>query len=306
MKKGLVDFDKIMEDFYQHCFDAGSACPLKKDSDKKPSSIRKRVERFISDLETSPIPVAYQGRTRLITSFAVRSMITLDFYSPILQYTGVATTLAQTMAGNYTAFLSVTAQTKTELETACIDPNATTTPSILGYSWQNEASLGVACGDGALGAGERSLSWAEDVVDFVSNQSSTAAEFWVKNSLSCLGWKYKPKEIFTGPFGSSPASSSYGDGKGTEAPLLILTSRYDPVTPLQHAWTVSKSHNGSAVVIQESLGHTALLAAKSNCTAKIVREYFNTGKVPRNGTTCEADCVATIPPKPCEGLSGAF
>ncbi|KAH6640234.1 TAP-like protein-domain-containing protein [Chaetomium tenue] len=87
-----------------------------------------------------------------------------------------------------------------------------------------------------------------------------------------------------------------------QAPLLILSSRTDHVTPLANAHRLSSLHGGSAVVVQESVGHGALISAVSQCTWELVRAYFRTGAVPRNGTVCEADCRPHIPYRGCEGL----
>ncbi|EAQ85424.1 hypothetical protein CHGG_09438 [Chaetomium globosum CBS 148.51] len=90
-----------------------------------------------------------------------------------------------------------------------------------------------------------------------------------------------------------------------QAPLLILSSRTDHVTPLANAYHLSSLHGGSAVVVQESVGHAAQMSAVSECTRELVRAYFRTGEVPRNGTVCEADCRAQIPFRGCEGMPPA-
>jgi len=84
--------------------------------------------------------------------------------------------------------------------------------------------------------------------------------------------------------------------------MLILSARYDHATPLENAFALSRMHEGSAVVVQESVGHVALSVSTSECTAKIVREYFDTGRLPVNGTSCAADCEAGIPFKACPGV----
>jgi len=73
-----------------------------------------------------------------------------------------------------------------------------------------------------------------------------------------------------------------------EAPLLFLSSRFDPVTPLSSAYAMSARHPGSSVMVQESAGHTALHSAQSNCTKLVVQKYFETGEVPMMGKICEA------------------
>ncbi|KAK5994926.1 Serine protease Hip1-like protein [Cladobotryum mycophilum] len=74
------------------------------------------------------------------------------------------------------------------------------------------------------------------------------------------------------------------------APLLFLNSRLDPVTPLSAARAMAKGHPGSAVVVQESMGHTALINGPSKCTWDIVSEYLSSGNVPKTETVCETSC----------------
>lgn len=83
-----------------------------------------------------------------------------------------------------------------------------------------------------------------------------------------------------------------GPRTGPAASLLILSNRIDPITPLENACKLSHHHPGSSVVV-ESVGHCAL--TRSKCIKDITREYFNTGKVPTNGTTRAAESKASIP-----------
>ncbi|KAK0715933.1 Alpha/Beta hydrolase protein [Lasiosphaeris hirsuta] len=142
--------------------------------------------------------------------------------------------------------------------------------------WCSEATFGVLCGDSAATAAQRvrSVSWAREEARIL---------------LTCVDWQFAPKDAFSGPFESS-------------VPLLILSNRYDPATPLANAYALSRQHRGSAVVVQESYGHATVLTSTSNCTAGIIREYFSSGKLPANGTSSAANCAASIPFKSCPGL----
>ena len=71
---------------------------------------------------------------------------------------------------------------------------------------------------------------------------------------------------------------------------------------LENAYALSRLHGGSSVAVVDAVGHCALLATTSACMYGIVQEYFHTGKVPVNGTVCEAECVPHIPFKACPGL----
>lgn len=250
------------------------------------------MDSFIGSLENSPVPTVYEGRTRLVTSLLVRTTIHDSLYDPIYLYEVLSEVLASSIAGNYTLLLQ---NSPVDLESSCNAQNATYPPA--SYTWANDAMSSILCGDSSLDADERNITWATDLVNFLYEQSPTAGEEWIRIPLSCIGWKFKPKFLFRGPFGSSKEVNSTSN-----APLLILSNRHDPVTPLANAYAVSQSYFGSTVVVQESWGHTALLTSRSNCTAGIVREYFDSGKLPQEGTVCEQDCVPSIPYKACPGL----
>jgi hypothetical protein len=61
------------------------------------------------------------------------------------------------------------------------------------------------------------------------------------------------------------------------------------VCPLGHALAVQERYPGSRLLIQDSYGHCALLAAPSRCTAKHLRAFFVEGILPASGTVCEVD-----------------
>ncbi|KAJ5108532.1 hypothetical protein N7456_005207 [Penicillium angulare] len=295
-EKNLNDFEKVLDHFYKTCFEAGVECPLKKDSDRSAGAIRERVSSFLNNLEVSPVSAVYQGRASLVTSLLVRTLIHTALYSPITKYESLSIALAESLAGNHTLVLENSA---VDLESACEIKNVTYPAE--SYSWSDNAASGILCGDSALDAGNRSLTWARDIVDTLYEQSPTAGEAWTKIPLSCVGWNFKPNFLFRGPFGSS-AQSVKGSNHTSNAPLLVISNRYDHATPLANAYAVSQSHAGSTVVVQESFGHCALLTSRSNCTANIVSEYFNTGRIPEHGTVCEQDCIPSIPFKACPGL----
>ncbi|KAH7347161.1 TAP-like protein-domain-containing protein [Plectosphaerella cucumerina] len=172
--------------------------------------------------------------------------------------------------------------------------------SIRRNNWgcESEAGMSVLCGDSAADAGERNISWARNIVDKLEKQSPTTGESWARIPLACSGWKYQPSHVFRGPFGHKDFEATSPEDKPA-APLFILSTRYDHATPLANAEYLSTLYPGSAVLIQEGWGHCALLTSKSKCTAKHLRTYFDTGKVPVNGETCEEDCTPSIPWKEC-------
>jgi len=282
----------VIDRFYQTCFEAGTNCQLRQVGDKDAAAIRGRVDRLIRALETSPVAVVQDGRVHLVTSRLIRETIRQTLYHPICSYEALSEVLSQSLRDNHTALVSR-------------GPNLCTRPArtyaLPECPWCDEAAMGVLCGDSAAAASDRprSVAWARDLVHFFQKQSPTAGEPWSHNVLACAGWQFRPKFAFGGPFGT-PAPGTTANAPA--APLLILANRFDHATPLANAFALSKAHGGSVVVVQESVGHVALLTSTSRCTADIVREYFETGKVPATGTQCPEDCKAGIPFKPFPGL----
>jgi autophagy-related protein 17 len=293
-----MDAEDAVDALYQTCFDAGEACPLYKSTDTSAASIRVRVDALIHDLEEAPVPTIHNGRVYLVSSLFVREEIRQSLYTPIPKFDPLSRSLAAALAGNFSLILSNPAVLGSDNRPAvCTEAPATSPPTA--FTNQAEANLGIACGDSQALAGDRTtLDWAAATVSRIANQSSSIGEVWATLPLVCAGWRFNPPYAFRGPFGSPapPANDT------AAAPLLILSSRTDHVTPLVNAYRLSTLHGGSAVVVQESVGHCALMSAVSECTWEFVRKYFRTGVVPRNGTVCEADCRAEIPYRGCEGL----
>lgn len=57
------------------------------------------------------------------------------------------------------------------------------------------------------------------------------------------------------------------------------------MTPLRNAIKMSKGFPGSAILQQDTEGHCSS-ASVSFCTARALRAYFQTGKLPEKGTVC--------------------
>lgn len=65
----------------------------------------------------------------------------------------------------------------------------------------------------------------------------------------------------------------------TDFPVLFLSNKYDPVTPLHAALKMTRKFVNASIVEQEAEGHCTL-ACTSLCTIKHIRAYLNEGIVP--------------------------
>lgn len=150
-----------------------------------------------------------------------------------------------------------------------------------------DALAAISCSDGQSSAHLTLDDWAE-YFQQLANQSATG-NVWSEVRFKCANWDAKPAYRFEGPFTSPAHDPSLAEGKPA-APLLFLSSRIDPVTPLANAYAMAARHPGSAVVAQDSVGHCALATAASACTTAIVKRYFEDGTVPEGGAACETGC----------------
>ncbi|OBR14913.1 Alpha beta hydrolase fold family [Colletotrichum higginsianum IMI 349063] len=99
----------------------------------------------------------------------------------------------------------------------------------------------------------------------------------VPYQMTCNQRTTRPRWRFDGPF----------EGK-TDHPILFIANRADNITPLLSARNNSAGFPGSAVLVQNSYGHTSL-AAPSKCTRQYINAYFQNGTLPPAGTECEGD-----------------
>lgn len=302
--ENVNDAEAAVDAFYRTCFDSGAACPLRQDGDASSADIRARVDALLATLRDSPVSTIHNNRIYVVTSYLVSQKFRTSLYEPIANYESLAVSLAEALAGNFSAILSDAAVMGPDLRSdVCAESPATGSESSSpqDYNHVNEAARGVICGDSHAAAGTRDLAWAGRTVARITGQSGTTGEGWTNVPLGCAGWPFDQAYTFPGPFGS-PAPGNSSDIPA--APLLLLSTKTDHATPLGNAYTLSRLHQGSSVAVVDAVGHCALLATVSACVYGIVQEYFHTGKVPANGTVCQADCVPNIPFQACPGLPG--
>ncbi|KAI1078421.1 TAP-like protein-domain-containing protein [Whalleya microplaca] len=323
----LQDSEKIVSYFYTSCFEVGTpTCALKRSTDTKWEDMKARVDALVAKADAQPISVLRDDdkTTAIITGFEVLDVFRSALYSPLTGFRRVAETLSGALEGNYTLLLSTLSSPAAKLSESCTHPNNT----VLATKIAGDASHAIMCGDGEDSTHLTPADWSAYVSELKS-QSPTLGAFWAKIRFECAGWTIRPRWRYTGPFGtphppsasafSSPDQKSHDDnnqlprGGGwgedsneaeanqgrPEAPLLFLSSRLDPVTPLRNAYAMAASHAGAGLVVQESAGHCAS-AVPSACTRDIIRVYLASGTMPGPGTTCEADCG---PWAPCEEVA---
>lgn len=76
----LLDTDKIVDYFYDTCFDGEENCPLWKEGDKSGKDIKGRIDKLISDADTNPISLVQSdgsSNLRVITGNDIRQAFVL-------------------------------------------------------------------------------------------------------------------------------------------------------------------------------------------------------------------------------------
>ncbi|PIL33846.1 hypothetical protein GSI_03552 [Ganoderma sinense ZZ0214-1] len=116
----------------------------------------------------------------------------------------------------------------------------------------------------------------------ITRVAPTVGALWAVYHLECTQWPVRPKWRYTGALAGSPAH-----------PILIVQPKFDPAGPLHDALEVRKRYEGTGLLVQNSYGHTTP-SAPSACTARYVREYFETGTLPEEGTVCEPDVLPFV------------
>ncbi|KAI1806954.1 TAP-like protein-domain-containing protein [Daldinia bambusicola] len=277
--KNLQDTQKDYDQLFINCFEAGSQCAVFEESDSGPDDIRSRVDAFLNQLDEAPAQVVTNSSIEEITRADFAAVIFSSLYEPQEYFPNSASLLAQGMRGEFAAlYASLGTPQASEY---C----PTTIPST--YTWTQDAEVAVACGD-ADPAGDMTIQEFQDYLHEILGQSPDFGAAWAQIRLGCRGWRVRPEYRFTGPFGT-PAADPDGAPDRPRAPILFVSSRYDPVTPHANAVAMAKDHAGSRVLLQDSPGHGALFSP-GKCREEYIRKYLETGELPPEGTVCQPDC----------------
>ncbi|KAI0839612.1 alpha/beta-hydrolase [Hypoxylon sp. FL0890] len=283
--KNLQDTLKVYDIYWSSCFEAGSQCALYKPNDTSADDIRHRVETFLNELDASPAPFTSKNNIEEITKADIIYLILEALYQPLQLFPYGATLLSEAMAGNFSGVY-------TALHTSGVlpTPSDSCASAPKSYTWSSDTLAAIACGDAASQAGLSTAAF----LTYLHEQKATAGDFgawWARVRLNCKGWRVRPSYRFEGPFTTPKADPSLVSGiQGRPAaPLLFLSSMYDPVTPRANAVAMAREHAGAVVLVQDSAGH-GTQSVPGRCRDGYVRRYFETGEVPADGTVCEADC----------------
>lgn len=303
-----VDADAIIDQLFEGCFAAGpTRCALARSGDKSASSIGDRLWGWIGALDAAPVSgLSYAGSSIVMTGADIRRIMGSAAYSPLVAFRPLAQLLDDAMRGtNLAALLSAieTGSYGGPLQNACPVAPPPDGSSSGKLEQGSDGTTSVVCGDGADVTG-KNLTWWQSYQAQQLARSSVLGEFWTTIRLPCARWRLRANWVFRGPY-TTPEPSRRGDApqKGRPAaPLLFLTNRLDPVTPLRAARAMAAQHPGAKVVVQETMGHCAFASAYSPCTKDAVAEYFDTGTLPdEEEASCPVECGPWNASTACSG-----
>ena len=224
-----------------------------------------RVFNIIDKLEAHPIAVPFAKKgPRLLTWSTIRTEMFYSTFTPLRSFYKLAEDLIAIETNNQTALPALVDGVGYECD--CHSSSLVTVEP-------TEANAAISCGDGEYY--EESTAEIESYLNETSTVSPLFAGIYLENRINCNGWLVRPKWRYTGSFSAN-----------TSTPLLVVSTRYDPVSPFAHARAVKERFFGAGMVIQESMGHCSV-TAPSVCTAKAVRAYFEEGRVPRDDLVCQ-------------------
>jgi len=244
--------------------------------------IRGRFDSIIHSLKKTPLGVSaskFRGPA-VITYSDLKALIGNVVYKPYAQFKMLSDVMSGIERGNGTLLANqkLSNEDPPHLTTECREKgpysDACNPVPLAGSSPEIQSSI--LCSD----AVDQTHLTKKDFVEYwhtLQSQSETLGDGWTEIRMGCAFWNITARNKFDGPIGGKTAS-----------PILFIGNTYDPVTPLRNAFTMSNKFYGSTVLHQESEGHCSS-AGPSVCSAKIIREYFQTGKLPKKGTTCPQD-----------------
>ncbi|EPT00976.1 hypothetical protein FOMPIDRAFT_1121428 [Fomitopsis schrenkii] len=262
----LIDTDAVWASLPTFCHQAGpSKCVLYRDT---PEAIEARIEAIMEGIKQQPLAVPFApSGPYVITYRALHYYAFQAMYNPVATFPALSRALIAIEQNNQTALEGLEETFGAGVKCQCDEPSP--------WVAESDAFHAIACGDGEPVTYTKEL--YRTYFENLEATSKFAAPYWGRIFLRCTEWPIRPKWRYTGPLAAP----------NTSHPLLIVSPRYDTVCPLSDAERVHERYS-SGLLVQNSYGHCSL-AAPSLCTAKYVREYFEDGTLPEEGTVCEVD-----------------
>lgn len=266
------DTERTLVNYFNECVNAGvELCPIANFTgpDTTAEDLHKAYAQVFQELLNNPIylpdsyvPAPWYQPGNIPVYMLLKYLTLGELYGPV-QYGTLTQIIGLALTRDWaTAF---------EILSEQLNQNTTETPWNLGLN----AFHGIACGDGRFRADK-----VEDMFSWTQAQAAagTFADGFGPQTWPCAQWKFDAKERYNGPF--TAINTSY--------PVLFVQGNHDPITPLSGAYEASANFPGSRIVVQNGHGH-AVFGHPSECTKKVMADYFIDGTMPEVGKVCQTD-----------------
>lgn len=276
----IRDADKIMEAFFEFCHKAGPAkCAYYAPS---PAAIQARFVALLAGLKRSAVLIpAFANETQLempelVTYSKFQVLIRGCLYKPIHRFPALAEVMAALEKGDGIPYYKMV-QESDPSPTLDLCSVSDAPPTVAGPPKDSEDAFpAIMCADG-IQLPDQTPEYFNEYASQLQNLSRYAGASNTHFKLLCTGRQSRPKWRFP-PYRQT----------NTSFPILFIGNTADNVTPLRSARNNSAVFPGSVVLVQRSYGHCSL-AAPSTCSARMIRDYFQKGRLPEPDTYCDQD-----------------
>lgn len=268
----LTDTDNVYAGFVEECFKAKENCPLnsiKERAFETAGELQDYIDDFLQKLDEEPIPVYLNSSNygSVTRRTVVGNGIVGSLYNPAINWPTLAKNLAELISGNATSAFNA----YSKLWTLSIIPDETSTFVTGNDNWK--------AGLAAPVHGKKEI---QNYTLSLTEESRLISRYLVSDLFDRASWSIPKTHDFHPHY-----YPEYPRFK-TANPILVLSTTYDPVCPLISAKKAHNSFEGAGFLRQKSYGHCSY-SMPSICTGKHINRYFNEGKLPEPGATCDID-----------------
>lgn len=267
---GIDDHNAARQYFFERCFAAKTECAFHRGSDDSPKDVAKRYDDLLLALDAFPRYAYGEGRAMPITRASVEDGFMTTTYQPLFFFKLWAVFLNDLLSDKNPGipFYERAVPTKEAF-----------TDDRLGQIYQGgECGPAVHCGDGPLLSDEPISAFKDYLGNLTKWFGPASAGIQADYKIGCWTWpkSLRTKWRYDGPFEGNVS-------------ILFLNNRLDPATAAKNAKKMAGLFEGSVFLEQDSVGHGAMWPG-SECIEDHVKEYFDHGKLPKEGTVCQPRC----------------
>lgn len=278
-----LDLDAVWDSFLSHCLAESTTCPLA-DGFSSVASLRSAIKHKLDAMDVDPAGVYINATAYgMLRGGDVRSSIFQRLYSP-RRWPYLARSLSWLLSGDYTTpYMQLFGGVAPKNPRIKHAPNSVTTFQEMstnsGQGDGNDAGVLIRLGD-KIPANQvtRRKQTRQEIVDkytpwagYMAKDVGPILEFAAETWLLPRSHDLRPASHIK-----------------TAHPVLILSNRLDPVTPLRSAQASNRILHDSVLLVQDGIGHCTV-SKSSRCTARHMRAYFNAGTLPPKDTICQVD-----------------